>query len=630
MVGMARKQTTSIGLMLGALGVVFGDIGTSPLYALKVIFGLTHTSGISDRTLIYGLLSLLLWTVTLIVSVKYIGYVMRANNKGEGGVLALVSLVNSSKLKHRSILIGLGLVGVTLFYGDSVVTPAISVLSAVEGLQIVAPELSVLVVPLTLIMLLGLFGIQRFGTGTIGKFFGPVMLTWFATIAAGGTWQIIQHPDILQALSPVHALGFAVSHPLIAFLSMGAVILAVTGAEALYIDMGHFGRQPIARTWLFVVFPALALCYLGQGALIVNTPAAASNPFFLLFPAVLHIPVIILATAATLIASQAVISGAFSLTRQAIQLNFLPRMLIKQTSATHIGQIFMPFVNTVLLILVALLVVAFGSSQNLAGAYGVAVSGTLLIDSVLFIVTARYFWHRSKTFVGIYALVFLTLEVILVAASASKIIHGGWLPLALASLILVVMYTWISGQRIAAKQRRATERPLREFITEVQQRDKSLVRLPGQAVYIGHHAGLTPSALRTAVEELHELHEKVVIVYVETSSAAHVPAEERAVFDALGYADGISQVTITYGFHDSPNIPKTLDSIRHLSPELEFDPFRAIYFISLSRIIVSRRHGMPGWQKSLYAIMSRNALSTSDYYHLPLAETVEMRSLIKV
>jgi KUP system potassium uptake protein len=630
MVGMARKQTTSIGLMLGALGVVFGDIGTSPLYALKVIFGLTHTSGISDRTLIYGLLSLLLWTVTLIVSVKYIGYVMRANNKGEGGVLALVSLVNSSKLKHRSILIGLGLVGVTLFYGDSVVTPAISVLSAVEGLQIVAPELSVLVVPLTLIMLLGLFGIQRFGTGTIGKFFGPVMLTWFATIAAGGTWQIIQHPDILQALSPVHALGFAVSHPLIAFLSMGAVILAVTGAEALYIDMGHFGRQPIARTWLFVVFPALALCYLGQGALIVNTPAAASNPFFLLFPAVLHIPVIILATAATLIASQAVISGAFSLTRQAIQLNFLPRMLIKQTSATHIGQIFMPFVNTVLLILVALLVVAFGSSQNLAGAYGVAVSGTLLIDSVLFIVTARYFWHRSKTFVGIYALVFLTLEVILVAASASKIIHGGWLPLALASLILVVMYTWISGQRIAAKQRRATERPLREFITEVQQRDKSLVRLPGQAVYIGHHAGLTPSALRTAVEELHELHEKVVIVYVETSSAAHVPAEERAVFDALGYADGISQVTITYGFHDSPNIPKTLDSIRHLSPELEFDPFKAIYFISLSRIIVSRRHGMPGWQKSLYAIMSRNALSTSDYYHLPLAETVEMRSLIKV
>lgn len=630
MVGMARKQTTSIGLMLGALGVVFGDIGTSPLYAFKVIFGLTNTSGIDDRALIYGLLSLLLWTVTLIVSVKYIGYVMRANNKGEGGVLALVSLVKSSKLKHRSILIALGLVGVALFYGDSVVTPAISVLSAVEGLRVVAPELSILVVPLTLVILLALFGIQRFGTGTIGKFFGPVMLAWFATIAAGGTWQIIQHPNILQALSPTYAVGFAISHPLIAFLSMGAIILAVTGAEALYIDMGHFGRQPIARTWLFVVFPALALCYLGQGALIINVPAAATNPFFLLFPAVLHIPVIILATAATLIASQAVISGAFSITRQAIQLNFLPRMLIKQTSATHIGQIFLPFVNTVLLIVVALLVVTFGSSENLAGAYGVAVSGTLLIDSVLFAVTARYFWHRSKAFVSLYALVLLTLEVILVAASASKIFHGGWLPLALALLILVVMHTWISGQRIAAKQRRATERPLREFITEIQQRDKSLVRLPGQAVYIGHHAGLTPGALRTAVEELHELHEKVVIVYVETSSAAHVPAEERAVFDALGYADGISQVTITYGFHDSPNIPKTLDGIRHLSPELEFDPFKAIYFISLSRIIVSRRRGMPGWQKSLYAIMSRNALSTSDYYHLPLAETVEMRSLIKV
>lgn len=630
MVDMARKQTASLGLMLGALGVVFGDIGTSPLYALKVIFSLTGTSSVSDQTLIYGLLSLLLWTVTLIVSIKYISYVMHANNKGEGGAMALVSLINSSKLKHRSILIGLGLIGVALFYGDSVITPAISILSAVEGLRVVAPELSVLIVPLTLVMLLVLFGIQRFGTGTIGKFFGPVMLAWFATIAAGGAWQVIQHPGILQALSPSYAIGFAISHPLIAFLSMGAVILAVTGAEALYIDMGHFGRQPIARTWFAIVFPALALCYLGQGALIINDPAAASNPFFLLYPSQLHIPVIILATAATLIASQAVISGAFSLTRQAIQLNFLPRMLIKQTSVTRIGQIFLPFVNTVLLILVALLVISFGSSENLAGAYGVAVSGTLLVDSILFIVTARYFWHRSVGFVGLYALVFLTLEAILVSASASKVIHGGWLPLALASLILVVMHTWISGQRIAARQRRATERPLHEFITEVQQRDKSLVRLPGQAVYIGHHAGLTPSALRTAVEELHELHEKVVIIYVETSSASHVPAEERAVFDSLGYADGISQVTLTYGFHDSPNIPKALEGIRHLSPELEFDPYKAIYFISLSRIVVSRRRGMQGWQKSLYAIMSRNALSASDYYHLPLAETIEMRSLIKV
>lgn len=625
---MIQKRKKLLALMAGSLGVVFGDIGTSPLYALKVIFGLSHT-GVDDAAVVYGLISVLLWTVTLIVSIKYIGYVMRADNEGEGGIMALVALISSGKVRHKTLLIALGLIGVTLFYGDSVVTPAISVLSAVEGLNVVAPQLKHIVIPLTLIFLLLLFSVQRYGTGVIGKFFGPIMFTWFATIAAGGAWRISQNPDVLQALSPFTATSFIGAHPMVAFLSMGAVVLAVTGAEALYADMGHFGRKPIARTWFTVVFPALALCYLGQGALIVSNPAAVSNPFFLLFPEALRIPVIILATAAALIASQSVISGAFSLTRQAIQLNFLPRMLVKQTSATHIGQIFLPLVNGLLFVLIALVVVAFGSSANLAGAYGVAVSGTLAVDSILFIATMRYFWHRSKASVLLYASIFLGLEFILIAANAPKIIHGGWLPLGFALVILTIMYTWTRGHRTASKERRRQEQPLRQFITDLQHKDK-LVRLPGQAVYIGHHVGLTPTALRTAVEELHELHERVVIVYVQTSSAAHVPIDKRAVFDELGYADGISQVTMTYGFHDTPNIPKTLATIRGISPELDFDPFTAIYFISLSRVIASRRHGMPNWQKSLYVAMSRNSLSSSDYYHLPVGDTIEMRTLIKI
>jgi KUP system potassium uptake protein len=333
---------------------------------------------------------------------------------------------------------------------------------------------------------------------------------------------------------------------------------------------------------------------------------------------------------ATLIASQAVISGAFSLTRQAIQLNFLPRLLVRQTSAKYIGQIYLPFINGLLLLLVALVVVFFGSSERLAGAYGVAVSGTLVVDSLLFMVIARHFWQRSKAYVAGYGVVFLSLDLVLAGATLSKIRHGGWVPLLIAVSVLTIIYTWATGQRVAAKTRQAMEPPLREFITEVQAHDQSLVRLPGQAVYIGHHIGLTPTALRVAVEELHELHDKAVIVYVKTAAAAHVPPKERTEFDELGYADGISMVTITYGFHDSPNVPKTLESLRRLSPELNFDPYQAVYFISLSRIVASRRHTMPGWQKKLYALMAQNALSTSDYYRLSTENTIEMRALIKV
>lgn len=612
--------------MIGALGVVFGDIGTSPLYTFKVLFGLAHIPDLSRET-VYGLTSLLLWILTLVVSVKYITFVMRASNKGEGGIMALVSLLANSSLKAKGFLIGLGLLGVALFYGDSVITPAISVLSAVEGLHVVAPHLNHWVVPLTLVILVTLFMLQRFGTGTIGKFFGPIMLLWFLAIGAAGLSQVWQHPDVLRSLSPLTGLVFAFHYPVAAFVALGGIILAMTGAEALYADMGHFGHAAISKTWFFIVFPALVLCYMGQAALLANSSSALQNPLYLLFPQVTRAAMIALATAATLIASQSVISGAFSLTRQAIQLHVLPRMTVRQTSEL-IGQIYLPFANALMLLMVAILVLTFGSSEKLAGAFGMAVSATLAIDTVLF--SAVLYARKHNAFlVDCFAIVFLGLDVLLVLANVSKIPHGGWLPLTIAAFILLIINTWMRGRGLAAKQRIAMEPPLRTYISELR-RKHSVARIPGQAVYIGHHKGLTPTALRTTVEDMHELHEKVMVVYVETSRHAHVPHNERIAYDELGHVDGISQVTITYGFHDTPNIPKSLEGLGRISPELAIDPHKAVYFISLSRPAVNHRHDMPFWQKALYVTLTRNALSTSDYYHLPVGNTVEIRTLLPI
>ena len=616
--------------MLGSLGVVFGDIGTSPLYAFNIAINSVYDPSVDSASTVYGLVSLILWTITLVVSIKYISFVMRVDNKGEGGVMALVSIIESSKIKRKSLYIGLGIVGVALFYGDSVITPAISLISAVEGVSVVAPSLSNLVVPITLVMVLLLFGVQKYGTANLGKYFGPIMAVWFLIIGIGGLYQMILFPAILNSISPLEGLGFIIANPIVAFLSMGLVVLAITGAEALYADMGHFGRKPISKTWFYMVFPALALCYMGQGALVLRDPMALESPFFLLFPSIIRLPVVILATLATLIASQAVISGAFSITRQAIQLNLLPRMSVIQTSAKTIGQIYLPFVNLLMMLVVIALVILFGSSENLSGAYGIAVSGTLLVDSILFIVTLRYIWNRSKIFVATYTFIFLTLDTILVLANLPKIIDGGWLPILIAILVLIIVISWVKGQSNATKKRLQIELPLQDFIEKIKSDQKKIVRLPGRAIYVGHHSGLTPTAMITAVEELRELHEQVVIVYVNTSSESHIPPDDRAVFDELGYADGISQVTITYGFHDSPNIPKAIASIRNISPEIDFDPNEATYFVSLTRIVVGHERTMPTWQKKLYAIMHRNSLSVSDYYKLPIAKTVELHTLIKI
>ena len=630
---MSYRKKGVTALAVGALGIVFGDIGTSPLYALHAVFGPVGQHLAIDRANVYGVIALVFWSITLVVSIKFVGFIMRADNKGEGGIMALVSLIKSSGLAERRkyLFIFLGLIGVALFYGDSAITPAISVLSAVEGLKVVTPNLDSLILPLTFVILAGLFWIQKYGTNFIGRLFGPVMLVWFVVIALGGGWQIWQHPGILMALSPLQAIAFFVSRPLTAFVAMGAVVLAITGAEALYADLGHFGRPPIARAWFWVVFPALTLCYMGQGALLLHNPAAMANPFILLFPPAVRFSVVLLATLATLIASQSVISGAFSLTRQAVQLDFLPKMLVRHTSDREIGQIYMPFVNLALFVAVTLLVFAFGSSVKLANAYGVAVSGTLAIDTVLFIVVLRSLWQRSRRYVISLAVIFLSVDLLFVTSNLSKIRHGGWFPLALAAVILVLIDTWRRGQRVIRQERKALEGSLQAFVDRIRAMKPPLTRIPGQAVYISHHPDRAPLALHATVDELHELSQKVVLVTVTITDSAHVPEEERAVFDNLRYSDdGISHLTLYYGFHDSPNIPRALAALRHTSPELDFDPEAAAYFISLSKVVRTNRHNLPRWRKSIYSLMARNALSTTDYYKLPVEKTVEMRSLIKL
>ncbi len=619
--------------MVGALGVVFGDIGTSPLYALSAAFGKLGFHLAINQKNVYGVISLLIWAVSLVVSIKFIRFIMQADNEGEGGIMALVSLLKSSKLmaKYKWYFLVLGIIGVALFYGDSTITPAISVLSAVEGLKVINSSLGPVVVPITLVILTLLFAIQRYGTGLIGKLFGPVMLVWFITIGLGGGWQILQHPGVLIALSPITAISFFISEPAVAFIAIGAVVLAITGTEALYADMGHFGRAPIAKSWFWVVFPALLLCYMGEGALIAHNSGAAENPLFLLFPVVLRTPIVILATLSTVIASQAVISGAFSLTRQAVNLNFLPKLLIMHTSKKESGQIYLPFVNAVLFVVVLLLVFMFGSSVKLANAYGVAVSGTLAIDTVLYLVIMRTVWQKSYQKIALTALAFVPIDLLFVSSTIPKILHGGWVPVIIGFSIFVVITTWLKGQEVVVKERRAQEGSLQTFIDNIYKEDPPITRIPGTAVYIGHHSDLTPLALHATFTDLHELQEEVVIVSVELSTKSHIPENMRANVDNLGHdRDGICHVHLTFGFHDALNIPETLKLVHKYKPDFNFNLDDASYFISLSRVIPSKRHNLLRWRKSLYCLMARNATSTSDYYKLPIGRTVEMSTLIKL
>lgn len=625
---MVKKKHTGW-LFLGAIGVVFGDIGTSPLYALQAIFGLSQLSFTSQDIL--GAVSLIVWAITLVVTIKYVGLVMRANNNGEGGIMALIALMNRTKISphKKAALVLVGLVGLALFYGDSVITPAISVLSAVEGTKLVMPQFSAFVVPVTIVFLVGLFLLQSRGTATIGKLFGPIMVTWFIVSALGGAVQVIQHPEILEALLPTTALNFFILHPLAGFIAMGAVILAITGAEALYADMGHFGRPAISHSWLFFIFPALLLTYLGQGALVTVNPEAISGAYFLMFAPEIRLPIIILATVATLIASQAIISGAFSLTRQAVQLGFAPRLTIRHTSGDTAGQVYIPFINWLLAGLVILTVVIFGSSANLAGAYGFAVCGALAVDTIFLIVLMRHMWRYPIVLVLLVAVIFISIDMLFLSSNLSKLLRGAWVPIIIALAGFVLLTTWYRGHNALRRERRRAEGTLKSFVAKLHH--SNIPRVPGNAVYIGYHAGNAPMALHESVDQLHELHENIVIATVGTTDTPHVPERSRVIFDELGHPDdGISHVTLQFGYKDTPNIPRALELARDKGHEIDFDPHTVTYFTSVTMPVIVRNHRMAKWRKRLYQFMQRNANNPADYFKLPIDRTVEMRAFLEL
>jgi KUP system potassium uptake protein len=632
--GPSRRQLGAAALALGALGVVFGDIGTSPLYALQTVFSADHQAVKPTAGDVYGVISLVFWSITLIVSIEFVLLIMRADNDGEGGILALIAKVEGAPLRRgqlKAVLIALGMFGVALFYGDGIITPAISVLSAVEGLKVAVPSLQSLVLPITIAVLFCLFAIQRFGTHLIGRVFGPVMVVWFAVIAAAGLGRVAAHPAIVRALSPSYGLEFFGAHPGIAFISLGAIVLTITGAEALYADMGHFGRPAISRAWFFVVFPALTLNYMGQGSLILDTPSAIDNPFFLLIPHWGRIPMVVLATVATVIASQSVISGAFSVTRQAVQLGFLPRLTIRHTSAREIGQVYVPAVNWLLLAAVVALVLGFGSSTSLASAYGIAVTGTITADTLLFLVVVRVLWRKPGWLVALGAAVFLTVDLAFLGANLTKVAHGGWFPLSVGAAVFTILSTWKRGSEKVRAARIEEEGSLRSFVEELRAMDPPVVRVPGTAVYLNARRETTPLALRAGVEHTHAMHEAVVIISIETTKAPYVPESERLVVDNLGYEDdGISHLTARLGFQDTPDVPRLLALAREIGLETAVDVDGAVYFLSQVMVKPTSAPGMAGWRKRLFVAMSRNAASPVDYFRLPAERTVTLGSLIEL
>ena len=560
---------------------------------------------------------------------------MRADNEGEGGIMALIALIREKGLQRRFAqvaLVALGIFGASLFYGDGMITPAISVLSAVEGIEVVEPSLHELVVPITLVILAVLFTIQRLGTGAVGRWFGPVMALWFTLLAVAGLHEVVKEPGILRAISPTYAVSFMFEHGHVAFIALGSVVLTVTGAEALYADMGHFGRSPIRRAWFALVFPALILNYMGQGALILRTPTAIDSPFFLLFPHWSRIPMILLATAATVIASQAVISGAFSVTRQAVQLGFLPRLTIRHTSGREIGQVYVPVVNWGIFAAVVALVVGFGSSAHLAAAYGIAVTGTLAIDTLLFFVVVRVLWKKPLGLVAGGLAVFLTVDLTYFAANLPKIRHGGWFPLTIAAVIFLVLTTWQRGRRIVTANRTAQEGPLRDFVDRVHHRTPPAYRTPRTAIFLNASAETTPLALRANLEHNNVLHEVVVIVSVVTERVPHVPEIQRVTIDDLGYADdGITHVTARFGFLDDVDVPRTLRrAAKRLEGEEQVDLRGATYFLSRITIVRTDQPGMARWRKKLFMAIARNTSNPVAYFGLPDDRTVVLGSHVEL
>ncbi len=615
-------------LALAALGVVFGDIGTSPLYALQTVFSADHNAVAPDAPDVYGILSLVFWSVTLVVSVKYVAFVMRADNDGEGGILALVALLRhtmANKPRRLAVATLLGITGAALFYGDSVITPAISVMSAIEGLALVNPDAEELVVPASIAVLTVLFAAQRWGTEKVGRAFGPVMVVWFGVLGVLGLPAIVAHPTIVQAFLPWYAVEFIVERPFIAFIAMGAIVLTITGAEALYADMGHFGARPIRLSWFFVVFPCLMLNYLGQGATIINDPSTIDSPFFHLAPSWARLPLVILATLATVIASQAVISGAFSVSQQATRLGFLPRLHVKHTSEVEGGQIYIGSINWMLYVGVVVLVLAFGSSVHLANAYGLAVTGTLILTTALFLLLAKEVWGWPLWRLVAIAVVIGGLEMIYFAANVIKIPSGGWLPLLIGATLLLVMTTWRDGSAEVARRRAVLEGPLEDFIAEITA--SGIPRVPGVSVYPHPDRQTVPLALKENVDYNQVLHETIVIVSIVNEPVPHIRHIDRARANDLGSADdGIVYLEYHVGFNDTQDVPRAVYWGSGLVPELLLDPDEARYFLSVVRL----QHDGPWrpweWRRRLFMALNSVAARRTGIFHLPPDRTVVIGS----
>ncbi|TPO07523.1 potassium transporter Kup [Mesorhizobium sp. B1-1-5] len=616
-----RQHSTKV-LMLGALGVVYGDIGTSPIYAFREAL---HASSSSvARYDVLGVLSLIVWALTIIVTIKYVAFVLRADNKGEGGTLSLMSLARSAYPPGSRLILVIGLCGAALFFGDSIITPAISVLSAVEGLKVVTPALDAYVVPITLVILAVLFAVQRFGTGKVAAVFGPVTATWFVAIGAAGIYHIVDDPSVFLAINPYYAIYYLATTPTGAFVTVGAVFLAVTGAEALYVDLGHFGRKPIVMAWFAIVFPCLLLNYFGQGAFVLSHGGKPTNPFFQMLPEWALMPMVGLATAATVIASQAVISGAFSLTRQAVQLNLLPRIEVQHTSEMQSGQIYMPRVNLLVALGVMLLVVGFGSSSALASAYGISVTGEMLMTTILLFVVMRWLWKWQVAAALALALLFGVIDLGFFSANVVKIVEGGWVSITVACLMGLIMWTWIRGTRYLFDKTRRNEIPLDFLAGNLLKKKPQLVS--GTAVFLTSDPLSAPTALMHSLKHYKVLHEKNVILSVVTAPQPVVPDSERVKLETVN--ELFMRVTLTFGYMEQPNIPRALAICRKQG--WKFDIMTTSFFLSRRSLKASPNSGMPVWQDRLFIGLARTAADATEYFQIPTGRVVEIGTQVAI
>jgi KUP system potassium uptake protein len=612
-------------LTLGSIGVVYGDIGTSPLYAVREsVLAAVGPDHPASETIVLGILSLIIWSLLLIVTAKYILILLQANNNGEGGTLALMALANRALGGKGSFVILLGIISGALFYGDAMITPSLSVLSAIEGLKVATPAFEPYIVPITAVILVALFAAQSRGTAKVAAFFGPITFVWFITITLAGIWHISQNPAVLSAFNPIHGVVFLGSHGIIGLFTLGAVFLVVTGSEALYADLGHFGPGPIRTAWLCVALPALTINYLGQGALVLADQKSIENPFFLLYPDWALLPMVVLATAATVIASQAVITGAYSLTQQAIQLGLLPRLEIRHTSEALVGQIYMPRVNWLLLIAVLLLVVTFRSSGALASAYGIAVTGTMVVTAMMALVVIWKDWHWSLAAAASLIVPFLAIDLTFLGANLLKIVEGGWVPLAIGGLVMIVMYTWRRGTRLLFEKTRRQEMPLDDLVAMLERKPPE--RVPGTAVFLTSDPRSAPTALLHSLKHYKVLHEKNVILAIETAAGPRVAISERVRIEPVGKT--FSRVWLRFGFMETPNVPKALAVARKLG--WQFDIMSTSFFLSRRTLRPATHSGMPRWQDRLFIMLAGTANDATSYFQIPTGRVVEVGTQVTV